>query len=527
MIRDFEHIDAPNAFACDLCIIGGGAAGISLALEFLDTSHEVILVESGGLNYEDQTQDLYSSEVEGLEHQGVHAGRARIFGGTTTLWAGQSLPLDALDFRERPWVSHSGWPFSRDELSPYYQRAARIMNVDRDRTYDIQSWPAELSSPPTFDDEKFRFLYSQFSPAPNFADTYHELLNDSSNITVLLHANAVDIKTSREGTAVERLEIKTLSGREGVVKARFFVLCCGGIENARLLLAFDDTSPNGLGNQHGLVGRFFQEHVHVHVPVYPTDSKGFSAQFNSVLSDNVRFYPKIASTPALQRHHQIGNVVVDLAYEIDPQSAVESAKRLWNPWTGSSPRSARETISDLSNVIRHPIELARALGGYLLKGHKLSETGSMYLSFQAESQPNPESRICLSKEIDALGMPRTVLDWHISPFEIRTVQTFIREVDHELRRHDLGHLDKTFLDVSYDSDEIEAFVHDSNHHMGTTRMHTDPEQGVVNADCRLHTVNNVFIGGSSVFPTSGHSNPTLTIIALCIRMADHLKTLMR
>src|SRR5271155_5063554 len=129
MIEDFNGFPDEACIRADFCIVGAGAAGIAIAREFFGSRYKVLLLEWGGPGIEAETQKLYDSEVVGLPHSGIHAGRARVFGGTTTLWGGQALRFDDFDLRKRDWVPYSGWPISREELEPFYDRADRVLNL--------------------------------------------------------------------------------------------------------------------------------------------------------------------------------------------------------------------------------------------------------------------------------------------------------------------------------------------------------------------------------------------------------------
>jgi choline dehydrogenase-like flavoprotein len=262
MIRDFAEFDDGAAVAADICIVGGGAAGITLAREFIGTRFSVLILEGGGLDTEVESQKLYDSEVVGLPHTGVHDGRARVFGGTTTLWGGQALRLDAFDLQGRSWVPYSGWPISREELEPFYDRADRVLQLGPRISYGDLCAAFGLQAP-GFDPASLYIECSQWSPKPNFGTTYRQKLKRAFNISVLLHANVTSIVTNDSAAVVEKIEFRTLTGKQGRAKARVYVICCGGIETARLLLASDHVEPHGLGNKHDLVGRFFQEHIHI------------------------------------------------------------------------------------------------------------------------------------------------------------------------------------------------------------------------------------------------------------------------
>jgi len=524
MITDFQDHSTPSEFDADVCIVGAGAAGIALALDFDGGPYGTLVLESGGLAPEPATQALYDSAVVGLSHNGIHGGRARTFGGTTTLWAGQALPLDSFDFDTRDWVPESGWPIGYADVQPYYERAAAIMGLPA-ATHDKRSWPNALPSPPNYDATKFRPLYSQFTARPNFATTYRDALSKSKNVTVLLHANVTSLDVNEDTSRVTGATIRTLSGKSGRVRARVVIVCCGGIETTRLLLASNQVAPNGLGNNHDVLGRYFQEHVHAKVYVTPHHRATFERLFNTRRANYGLVYPKIASTFDFQKTHRLLNVAADLGYELADDNPIDAAKNLlrWarSPGAGSFPTGA------LSATARGSGTLARATYRYAVQKRKLSEIGHMFLSLQSESVPNPQSRIRLATERDALGVPKTVLDWQITDHEVRTLNAFARALANEFERLDLATLDLSQFPLPTDPARLSDHVSDSYHHMGSTRMHSDPHRGVVNENCRVHGIENLYLASSSVFPTGGFSNPTLTLLALTYRLADRLKETLR
>jgi choline dehydrogenase-like flavoprotein len=526
MICDFNELENQATLAADVCVIGSGAAGITIAREFLGTAYNVVLLAGGGQRHEPECQCLYESDLVGLFHQSIHDGRARVLGGTTTLWAGQALPLDEIDFERRDWVAKSGWPFSRDLLEPFYRRAERVMHVPT-HTYDERSWPPPARRPPAYNPAKLRPRISDFSPTPDFRLAYGAELAAAPNVRVLLNAHATSIVTSESGSAVDHVELKSLAGKIGTGKARVYIVCCGGIETARLLLASNRAEPQGLGNRHDLVGRFFQDHVHAKAAVLrPQNRKAAQALFDPFYFQGIKFAPKICSSFELQERERILNVAGDTCYDIPEDSAVEALKlilrapRRRDQW-GRLPRA-------FWHVARRPHEVVSAAYQYLVQKQTISyNRGTMYLGVQCEQQPNPLSRVSLGERVDALGMRRAVLDWRLTALERRSIEVFVRTVAEEFDRLGIGTVDLSTFTLPEHPDQLDRLVHDASHHMGTARMHDDPRQGVVDRDCRVHGVGNLFIGSSAVFPTGGFSNPTLTIIALCLRMSDLLKHLLR
>jgi choline dehydrogenase-like flavoprotein len=522
MIVDFETVETAALEGADICIVGTGAAGVALAREFFGTSTKVLLLEAGGLRFEQESQDLYRSEIVGLPHNGVHEGRARTYGGTTTLWAGQALPLSASDFDTRDWVPKSGWPISYDEVSKFYRRAEEVMKLP-DAGYERAAWPATAGQPPAYDESVCRAQLSQFSNDQDFGVSYANELRQSENVCVVTHANVTNIGLNAAGTAVDSLEIRSLGGRRHRVKCRNYVICCGAIETARLLLASNDVRPAGVGNDRNLVGRYFQEHLHcVPVPIRPADHRDFARRFNAFRFNGIKRVPKIAASSEFQRKHRILNVGAEVVYPPDKESPIEAAKDLLNVVRGRGSLSRAPIAA--RRVMRRPGVLFGALWRYgVLRQPAQDTSGTPYLGVCGEQSPNPESRIRLGAERDPLGMPRTVVDWRLTDLEKHSVCMFTEAVAREFERLRMGSIEFSESSWPDDPKRFGEVLHDSNHHIGTARMSSSSEQGVVDTDCRVHGVSNLYIGGSSVFPTGGYSNPTLTIIALALRLANHLE----
>jgi choline dehydrogenase-like flavoprotein len=497
MILDFDSRNAPAEIDADLCIAGAGAAGIALALEFARASQRIVVLESGGEFLEPETQSLCESELRGLPCATVHEGRARRFGGTTTMWAGQALALDELDFEARDWVPSSGWPLTFAELQPYYRRAERLMGLP-DASYGERGWPRGLPMPPVTEGLVARF--STFSPIPNFATSHRSELDRAPNVTVLLHANVKTLVMDGEGARVGAIEIASLaSGRSGRIRAHRYVICCGGVETARLLLA------SGVGND--LVGRYFQEHVHVNVPVPVANRRLIGHVFHSRRIAGIRHLAKLSASPALQRQEQMLNVGANVSYDRDANRAV---------------RAVRD--GDVLGALRYPGQLGGAVYRRVILRQKASEGfGTIYFCVQIENLPRRDSRVMLAGRTDALGLPRAVVDWRVGEEELRTAQRFAGRLAALLSTSGLGRLDLSGFPLPREVDILRERVAGGCHHIGTARMADHPHDGVVDPDCRVFGVENLFVAGSAVFPTSGWSNPTLTLLALCYRLADRLK----
>jgi choline dehydrogenase-like flavoprotein len=512
MILDLDAPSTPGAMDADLCLVGAGAVGITIALAFAGSRHRVIVLEGGGERREPSSDGLLASDLRGLPCSTALDGRARVLGGSTTMWAGQALAFDDDVFARRDWVPDSGWPLGPADVRRHLRRAERVLGLP-EPVLDDRGWPPRLPKPPAV--EGLDATFSAFSPAPDFARTHRTRLAAAPNVRIVLHANATRVLTARDGSAVEAIEARSLGGRRVQVRARRYVVCCGGIETPRLLLA------SAVGNARDLVGRCFQEHAHLRIALAARSRRELAERFSSRRVKGIRLYAKLAASERLQRAERILNVGGDVMYDVDANEAVASGRRLVGALRERRPRSA---AGHARTVLAHPLQLGRSAAGVAMLGRKASEGyGPPKFCVQVENAPRRESRILLGDRPDALGMPRAVIDWKIDEAELRTIDVFARRVDAGLRAEGLGRLELSDLPLDGDPAALAERLDGGCHHMGATRMADDPADGVVDRDLRVHGMENLYLASSSVFPTGGWGNPTLTLLALALRLADRLE----
>lgn len=522
MIVDAGTVPTGSVIATEVCIIGAGAAGITLAREFRDSPFRVALLESGGMHYESETQGLYEGQSVGTPFPDLTSDRLRFFGGTTNHWGGWCLPLDAIDFESRDdFPHHDGWPFTKTHLDPWYRRAQAVCQLG---PYDYQpaDWGiAPKTVPSPFAGPDFEPKILQVS-AVRFGPEYGPELARSPRVTVYLHANAFNLDAGDEENEIRELTVKTLSGTQFVVRARLYVLAAGGIENARLLLASGRSGGSGLGNRQDLVGRFFMVHLICSggtiVPANPHGN--FDFQTSGVFTgfgDKHSFVSAIGISGRSMRRLKLPNIYIHWAYQFAPvASSIKALKRII---AGEGPGGS--LLSDLSTVLGHLEGVADFAVRKALFGEGIP-IEAMHLQCSAEQQPNPESRIRLGDKRDRLGMRESVVDWRPTTEDRTSTAAILRLLGQQIGRDGFGRLRSSLVETGAWPDDF----YGNEHHMGTTRMHDDPSRGVVNRDGRVHGLANLYVAGSSVFPTCGANNPTLTIVALALRLADHIKKLM-
>jgi choline dehydrogenase-like flavoprotein len=504
------HIDARtlqdgSVIEGDLCIVGAGAAGISMAMEWIGASQRVILLEAGGFEYDARMQELYRGEIVGLPYFPLQAARLHYFGGTTGHWAGFCSPFDPIDFEAREWVPHSGWPFERAHLEPYYARAQRVLELGP-YEYDVAQWQRRdprLVPFPLDPSVVFTKMW-QFSPPTRFGTRYRDAIVGAKNVQLYTNAIVREIEPSEGVTAVDGLRVRTLEGKELRVRAKHYVLATCSIQNARLLLASNSRVEAGLGNANDLVGRYFMEHLEMPSGVFVgLGDRAANAAMYAFEWGLTKARGELALHEAVQRQRRVLNATVSLY----PQSLDEEGKSTFQRMSPEVMEERRKTGGPRATQRR---DTTRQRG--------------FHLQTRQEQAPNPASRVMLSTERDELGMPRAKLDWRLTELDRRSFRDFYDVLGRELGRAGVGRVQMRPWVLEKSDAPWPSSVGGGWHHMGTTRMHPDPKQGVVNPDCQVHGIANLSVAGAAVFPTAGAANPTLTLVAMTLRLSDHLKS---
>jgi choline dehydrogenase-like flavoprotein len=548
MIGSARSIVRGATIEADVCIIGGGAAGITVALELLNTNLRIVLLEAGGEEETSADQALYEGEVADASlHSPLDKYRQRRFGGSTTIWGGRCVPLDPIDFQAREWIANSGWPISYRDVAQHYPRANTICEAGS------CSYNAEEAVPggmrpivQDFDPADFTMAsVERFSCPTDFGRRYRQQLATSATTRVLLHANCTRLVASLDGARVEMAEVRTLDGNCFHVSATQFVLATGALEVVRLLLASDDVHAAGIGNAHGLVGRYYMSHIAGTIGTLRINRPTAHVwQGYDRAEDGVYCRRRIALRESAQRRDKIGNIVFRLHHPRIPDprhrtgalSAIFLARRMISYEYAKrlethEALTARVWLQHVANVATD----AFGVSGFLLhwlRDRVLAQrkfptviirprTNLFSLDFNAEQVPNWDSHVQLIDKADPLGMPRLHVDWRYTEADVQTVEAAFRLLQRDIATGEIG-------DLSLEPDEgnIEAVIRRDGayggHHIGTARMGVDPTEGVVDGNCQVFGVRNLYVASSAVFPTSGQANPTLTIVALAVRLARHI-----
>jgi choline dehydrogenase-like flavoprotein len=532
MFIDARQVSNGAVVEADIAIVGAGAAGISLALELAGRGLAVCLLESGGIKFAWPNQSLYTGRNVGMPYFALDVCQLRYLGGSTNAWGGWCRPLDSMDFESRPWVEQSGWPFAISVLEPFYRRAHEICQVTSD-DYDPERAMSELAHPRAkllpFDPAWLETTIYRFSPPTRFGQVYRESLRRAPDLRCYLNANVLAIKTDASARTVTRLAVGTLSGARFEIAARQYVLAAGGIENARLLLLSNDVVANGLGNRYDLVGRFFMEHPHTKRRVIVPTRRLASGLYGEMFHGRA-IMARISLPDALKRQERLLNYSANLHavyFGQDSQGWLALRKAILSlsrarrsdpfvrlPPYGRKGLSGRQIFDMVRQFDR------TAIAGLLRLFQPNRFIQGFVLESKPEQAPNPDSHVALDDVRDAFGLRRVKVDWRMLPIDRHTVARGEEIIDAELRRLGIGSV------APLPQEQIEGWsdsLEGGWHQLGTTRMHADAEHGVVDPNARVHGMSNLFIAGGSVFPTCGTAPPTLTIVALALRLASHLK----
>ena len=528
MLVDLLNAGREMTVQADVCVVGAGAAGMAMARGLGISGHDVCLLEAGGMDYEPETQALFEGRNIGLPYYDLDHARLRFFGGTTNIWGRRCVPLDAIDFERRDWVPHSGWPISRADLDPWYRLAHDSLQLG-EFDYSTALWQKLGLNPIDFDPTEISTTFWRFDTLrERFSRGQSEDLVASSRVRIFLHANLVAMHTDEHARQITSFEARSLQGHRLIVRARHYVLACGGIENARLLLLSDAVVPGGIGNAHDQVGRYFMEHPHGRIAHVETrDPGGFWALYRKrYFRSAPPVAPALVASEALQRRVGILHSAATFKPQRDPGKGLAVTKKVYMSLKHSlnPTRSGRRLwhgYQGMTDWLQGHVSMPLLRLG--VKAARLQ----LYIVARAEQAPNPDSRVTLSEQRDALGCKRTDLNWQLTALDKHSVLELALSLGREFSRLGLGKVSP----MEWLRDGTKAWPVDPTvgnhpiggyHHMGTTRMSSTPATGVVDSNCTVHGMDNLHIAGSSVFTTGGWANPTLTLLALARRLAHHI-----
>ena len=533
MFTDAWAVESGSRIDTQVCIVGGGVAGLSMSRRLAESGIASCVIESGGFRPDQQTRDLHRGQSVGIDYQFADGCRSRFLGGSSNCWGGFCRAFSAHDFERRDWVADSGWPFGLQELKPFYDQAREALQLGPDE-FGTEYWTHAIARADVrrlpLTTGQLADAVSQFSKAICMGDQLRRGLEKSSLIRIILRGNVTDISVGDNCTEVTHVTVRSLSGRQFTVGAKYFVLATGGIENPRLLLAANRQVQQGLGNGEDLVGRYFMEHARMHSGCVQFNNNWsfnrlydlkFQYRQKKVSANGVKVAAQLFPTAGVQADQRLLNSQIwfDSIMPGENSESAEAFRRMKHRLDGKA-KVGYEFSKDLMMMAAHPRDwISYAIA---FKLNVKSMVKGVRMQCVVEPEPNPASRVTLSRtDADALGMPRVNVDWRLTENVTRTFNTSFQLVKQELEAAGIA---KVVLDPELRfGDWSQSFEREGTwHHMGTTRMHASPKKGVVDSDCRVHGMSNLYVAGSSVFPTASSNFPTFTLVALALRLCRHL-----
>lgn len=515
------HIDARKLAANsivegDICIIGTGPAGLSMAMDWMKTPYKVILLEAGGFDYDDKIQDMLAGVGTGQRYYPLRSTRLAQFGGTTGHWAGMCSLFDDIDFEKRDWVPDSEWPITRKDLDVYYERAHDPLKLGP-YEYDLSYWQKQAPNLNPFPlDEKVIWnklwhLSGVASWKGGMKQAYKDTIVKAANVHLYTYARVVKIMANEAVNSIQEVTIKNETGNTHTVRAKHFVLATGAIQNARMLLAANEQAKKGLGNDNDLVGRYFMEHLEVNtaemwlLKPFPTDLNNWN--------QTLMIWNELAIRKEVQREEKILNGTCGLT----PTNVARFSTSPMDAWQNEDPRKSGQ---QWFKTWDEAAEKAKTLNQGAI-------TRSFTFQTRMEQSPNPNSRVTLSDKKDSFGIPLADLNWALTPLDKGSLRKINQIIAKEVGKAGIARIKLFDFLVDENDDTFPKSTNAGWHHMGTTRMGDTPKKGVVDIHCQVHGINNLHVAGSGCYVTAGAVNPTLTLVAFALRLSDRLKERMK
>lgn len=525
MLIDAREFKSPQNFSADICIVGAGVAGIVLANELRSINKSIILLEAGGEKYDDNIQQFYSAQSYPENFPDPLGSRIRALGGSCNRWENSTERLDAIDFEKRSWVSDSGWPINYSDLTSYYGIAEDYCSVGSDG-YSVGNWEDKggFENICQESDAWIPSIVKSALPPTRFFDKYRSNISGRPNVRVYSHAAITDLSFDIHGQTVNSVTFQANPYVKHQVKAKIIVFSMGGIESARLLLQFNQKYNDALGNKNDNVGRYFMEHPTIRAAqFYPIGGKALPEAYKGVFDNSRRIRLRLKLNEKTQNNYQCNNLRI--FFNPKPRrilsDGISSSHLVFDALTDAEwPDNFGQHLSNiLGDIDLLADSVSRNVFDKRLFQSSDDITGYQIISM-IEQTPNRDNRIMLGDEKDPFGNQRVKIKWHLSESDKKKAWKSLELLSKDAGLSAWGRVKL----LPERSNRIwGSQLGFGQHHIGTTKMGTSMQNGVVDQDCRVFGTKNLYMAGSSVFPTGGHVPPTLTIAALAVRLADTIK----
>ena len=510
MIINARHFQPGTLLEGDVCVIGAGPSGLALCHSLMTSSLRIVLLERG----DEQPRRLdRTGDRSSYRYRGLTVGRYTGFGGTAQVWTGQCMRLSPFEMTQRPWVPLSGWPLTSAELEPYYAAIERQLGIAGFENLPLPSHPVMSTHVGGWE-----IAWAALLDNANLGDHYRRRFASSPSVTTVVNGCVTGLEVSND--RVDEVRFLAAGRNQYRVKAKVFVLAAGAIENARLLMS-SPALTRRLPIQRN-VGHYLQDHGSASVANLQDVPGALREIFMPQRQGTYRVWPHMCLGPQKQEAMGVLNASVSVISRPRESHWVAAASRLRYPNADQKPA---ERLRDYAILTRRAWEVMKALRERRARGvTPVDPHGSLHVQAVIEQEPQRANRVVQLRELGSDGLPNVEIKWGFGRIELETLKCVAMEWASVFRSTSAGMVSiSDWLDRS----DWEDHVHDTFHHLGTTRMSESPTDGVVDRDCKVFGVPNLFVAGGSIFPTSGIANPTLTMMALATRLGSHLASELR
>ena len=523
-LRDLNEGSPNEPVIADLCVIGSGPAGLTVARAAAERGLGIVIVEAGPRNAEVRTEP-YSIEFPRRTYMGATLGRAFGLGGTSVLWGGQLLPMRREEMATRPGAPGPGWPILLEELTPHYDTLLNWLDIDRGPFEVSRSHP--VGHPMTqLDWTGLSPRLSKWIPfrRRNLAQAWMNGILGTHRVACWYNATVTGFEThgGHADAQISAVLARSFTGQPLRAHCKQVVICAGALESARLVQDLLHQTGTGAGSDGTIAGRFLQDHLSLRIArVIPINRRGFTLLFAPVFQGVTMQSPRLDLSPALAQERGLPAAYAHIVAESPPDSGFAALR---DTLRSLQARRVLAACSSGLRLLRRAPEVFEIAWWRLVHRRLVSpRSAKLYLNLDFE-QPQLRENCVLSRKTDARSTGgEMIVDWDLGCDPEAIVLAIREQLETFWKRNDLARLARLeFLELSEIRSGWPNNLYEIYHPAGTTRMAADVRDGVVDPSLRVYGTANCYVVSSSVFPSMGAANPTFTVMALGLRLIAYL-----
>jgi choline dehydrogenase-like flavoprotein len=523
-LRDLNE-GAPNepVFA-DLCVIGSGPAGLTVARAAAERGLSVVILEAGPRIAEARTEP-YPVEFPRRIYTGATLGRAFGLGGTSVLWGGQLLPMQREEMAPRPGAAGSGWPIPLEELTPHYDTLLNWLEIDRG--------PFEVSRSHPVGHPMTQLDWSGLSPRlskwipfrrRNLAQAWMNEILGTHRVACWYNAAVTGFETRGEHADAQISAVlgRSFTGQPLRVHCKQVAICAGALDSARLVQGLLHQTGPAAGPDGAIAGHYLQDHLSLRIArVIPINRRGLAMLFAPVFQGVTMQSPRLHLSPALTQERGLPAAYTHIVAVSPPDSGFVALR---DTLRNLQARRIVAACSSGLRLLRRAPEVFEIVWWRLVHRRlAFPRRDKLYLSLDFEQPQLRENCVLSGKTRAGSTGGEMIVDWDLGCDPEAIVLTMRDQLESFWKRNDLARLARLeFFELSEIRNDWPTNLYNSYHPAGTTRMAANVRNGVVDPSLRVYGTANCYVVSSSVFPSMGAANPTFTVMALGLRLIAYL-----